>query len=1253
MAKKTKNPTEVGVTQSDIDQVYDTIYKQNRATNNRISPDWRPTVVPLGGTQTPVTQGQVTGALSWDNTPMNWVAPGYGELKDISILKDTEAKFQKTAWEKAKESLFNLGSDSTDPSFIQAKMKMNEAIDNYDKQLKGQLWSDNENRIDEFTSELLNKKGGRQFLAMKQADAANRERVGEAIDEYDPVTSTGGIQGFKKSYYLTPQYKAFEFDSNGNVIGGGQVTYPEIYKERNLFSELDKATKDTKAFQDIGQVDENGNRLYLVDTGMFGKYMNVNEKYVTEDRIREIAKAHLLATGGYEYIQNEAKIKEFNQPLTTDEARIRLSELASIKGGKDNHYTVLNNLSDKQLQESLKSGLGVALQAVDLNNSLLSGAISKSAYSEKTLEFVDDTVAQFAQNEYTKSLYDKASKSGAGNGDEEGRGLVPYSFMNNTISTYETFDPSSAVSLQNQRIKLADEQVNLTAQLTEMIKNPGYQNDANYQQAIQRKADIDAQLVDMQEDMKKSTKVIGNIIKKDTQVGLYSLYSDFAGQAKFEGKGAPDRDTFNNAISAAILAEADEDPRTTAEDILNKNGIGTNIDYDNNKFINSVDKGNMKGWSVITGSKFTSKNEGATPIIEKANKGDLLSIVRRGGAALKKESKERNHINNSETIKRDTSIFTIEGDTEKFVEAKRFANAEKNLTDFVQNNLETLRIFNPSGNPNEEGTLASFISNKTGLEIKDINKAMVLSKASLSTTQSFGKDKGSVYVAQFKLKNITQKDDPDIYDIQEKIREKLAGNTTLNYRFTLDKNQKAVGEEMQIALKELILANKGNISGLTATARNRAALALGNMDGTNNAIDMLNIYNLDGSGRNPNKASKNVKYSGYDLRITARDLPFAKKAVDKDFTIQVKDEGVYKTVGFLNGQAGLYTDEELKANPQITRQNFDTDLDIKAYLNLLRLDSESSFNKGSGDSSVNFTGNRDIRADKSKQYSTTLIRNGRPFETNTYVNPNELINITGKVKLANNAGIPYLHKDIAQNATTVLNSYGLTVTGGLRTKEHFPSNSAPNSSHFNGYAVDVKDDINSNRFFKEINKNPKLKERLGITFTHDGDHVHITFLPKKSNIINNTNFRSNRIMDAIAEGESGNRDLGYHDTSKSSAHGKYGFTNMWYDKMAKYFGKSIEDIRNNPTLVKQYANTEYLKIATDEMSPYLPKLTEKLSRNIPSFSKEDAIFIYHYAGLEFLKELANGTKSVNDIPRADVGNRETIKSYVMKKRKYL
>lgn len=1253
MAKKTTKPADAGVTQSDIDQIYDTIYKQNRATSGRINQDWRPTAVPLGGTQTPVTQGQVTGALHWDNTPMNWIAPAYGELKDVSVLKDTEAKFQKTAWEKAKENLFSLGADSTDPSFIQAKMKMNEAIDSYDKQLKGQLWSENENRIDEFTSDLLNKKGGRQFLAMKQADATNRDRLSAEVDEYDPEKGVGGIRADKVAYYSKPTVKPFVFDAEGNVIGGGQVTYPTIYKERNLPSEIDAITKDTKAFQDIGEVDENGNRLYSVDTGMFGKYMNVNEKFVTESRIREIAESYLMGTGGYEYLQNEAKIKEFNQPLSVVEARARLAELASIKGGADNNYDKLNKLSDAELAKTLQNGLGATLQGADLSNSLLSGSIAKSAYSEKTIQYVDDTVAQHAQNAYTDSLYAK-TKGGSGSGEDgDGSGLVPYSFMNNTISTYETFDPTSAVSLQNQRVKIADEQVNLTAQIAEMMKNPGYQNDGNYQQAIQRKADIDAQLVDMQEDIKKSTKVIGNIIKKDSQVGLYSLYQDFAGQQKFEGKGAPDRETFNNAISAAILAEADEDPRTTAEDILNKNGIGTLIDYDNNKFFKSVNQGSMKGWNKVTGTKFTSKSEGATPVVQTTNQGDLLQIVKRGGAALRKESKEKNHINNSETIKRDTSIFTIDGDTEKFVEAKRFANAQKSLHTFAKSNLETLRIFNPSGNPNEEGTLATAIANKTGLEIAEINKAMEMSNAYLSTTQSFGKDKGSVYVAEFKLKSVSEKNDPEIYKIQEKIRETMGANESLNFRFTLDKNQKGVGEEMQIALKEVIKANKGSIAGLNPTARNRAALALGNMDGTNSAIDMLNIYNLDGSGREPARASKNVKYSGYDLRITARDLPFAKKAIDKDFTMQVKDGDVYKTVGFLDGQAGLYTDEELKANPRITRQNFDTDLDIKAYLNLLRIDSESSFSKGSNDSRLNFTGSGDIRADKSKQYATTLIRNGRPFNTNAYVNPNDLINISGKVKISSNAGIPYLHKDVVQNATTVLNKYGLTLTGGLRTKEHIPQGSAENSSHFSGYAVDIADDANANKLFKAIQSNPRLKQQLGITFAHDGDHIHLTFLPKSSNITTNRNVRGDRVMNAIAEGESGNRDLGNHDLSKSTAHGKYGFTDMWYNKMATHFGKSKEEVKNNPALIKQYATTEYLKIATDEITPYLPKLTERLSRNIASFSKEDAIFIYHYAGLEFLKGLANGTKSVNDIPRPDKGNRLSIKGYVENKRKYL
>lgn len=1015
MAKeKEKKQNNVGVSQNDIDSLYDTIAKQQQILNSR-SNDWKPTAIPLSNRQTPVMPMQITGSLVYDNTPNMYVAPAYGELKDLSIKKDMEGRMNKSAWEKTKENLYNLAPDINDPSFQYVKELMGQSIDNFDAQLKEGVWSEQADISKNFANELMNKKGGKQFLGMKASMEQNRNDVANAVDEYDPKTGTEGIRQDEVNFYMQPKVKPFVFDEQGNIIGGGQLEFPKVYKNRNLPKEIDDMTKDTKYFQDMGTFDANGKKLYLADTGLFGKYLRTDEKYVTQDRIKEIAEAYLLNTGGYEYIKRQGEIKQFNNPLSLDETREKLNALSSLADKKNNPYSALASLSDEELQKQLNSGLGATLQTADLSSSLLSGTMTKNAYTQRDISVIDDTVAQHAQNAYVDSLY---KKSGKGEGDDEGGlgkdDIVPYSFMAYSIGTYETFDPTSAVSIQNRKIKIGEETNTLNSQIEAFKKGKaGYENDPNYQSMLQRKADLDAELKLMDNENKQNIKWFGNLIKDATYNGqhkmgvpLYSAYNDYIGQKKFQdGKTKPvSRETWENAIASAILAEADDDPRTTSAQVLEKAGVGTVIDYTGNKYFNDVSKSNFKGAQKVEVTNGSGMGQYMGSYRE-FNQGDLLSVVNKSATLLKKRNKENGSMNSSQTIMRDTTVFSLEGDVEKRPESKRFTNAEKNVTEFAKHNLETLKVFNPSGNPNNDKSLISAATKELDIKPEEFNKLFNLGKVQLSTTQSFGKDKGSVYVASFNFKNISQKDDPDIYKAQEKLREKLGGNNAYSIRFTLGHNQKAMDDEMQVALKGLLMSNKSAILGMTDSAKERGALSLGNMNGVNEGVDMLHIYDLDGTGRGDRNQYRDLSFSGYDLRITARDLPFSQNKYNKDFNVQVKENGVYKTLAFKDNKPGLYTEEQLKTDKSITRKNFDTDLDVKAYLNLLKLEQESlNFNKGGGGSNE-----RETIEELNLLYKpTNLINQPQKITTiiNKYSNNKSPLTAEDYIKVARDTGVP-------------------------------------------------------------------------------------------------------------------------------------------------------------------------------------------------------------------------------------------------------
>lgn len=937
----------------DIDSLYDTIAKQQTILNSR-DRDWRPTVMPLSNNQTPVMPMQITGSLVYDNTPNMYVAPAYGEFKDLSIKKDTEARLNKSAWEKVKDNLYNLAPDINDPSFIYVKELMGKAVDDFDNKLKNGIWSEQADISRKFAKELMDKKGGKQFMNMKATMEQNRQDVSDAVDSYDPDKATDGIRQDEVNFYQTPKVKPFVFDEQGNIIGGGQLEYPKIFKNRNLPKEIDDIAKNTEFFKDVGN-----NKGLLVQTDLFAKYGVLKNEYVTPERIKEIAQSYLLNTGGYEYLRRQGEIKQFNNPLSIDEAREKLKELSNLKEekDKDNPYLVLLNSPNSELQQRLNNGLGATLQTADLTSSLLSGAITKNAYSKRDIDFINDEVAQHAQNAYVDSLYKKSGKDG--NGDEEGSqkiDYVPYSFLARSIGTYETFDPTSAVSIQNRKIAIGNETNALTSSIEQFKKGKvGFENDPNYKGLLQRKADLDAELKLLDNENKQNIKYFGNLIKEATNNGkasvpLYSAYNDYIGQAKFQnGNAKPvSRETWENAIASAILAEADNDPRTNASQILNKAGIGTVIDYTNNKYFNDVKKSNFRASEKVEVQGGSSMGQ-YMPSVRYFNQGDILSVISRSANLLKKKTKDSGGLNNSQTIMKDTTVFTLEGETAKYPEAERFVNAQKQIKGVLTDNMGTLKVFNPSGNPKNDKTLASAMAEELGIDTKDINKMFVIDNAYLSTTQSFGKEKGSVYVASFKLKDVKEKEDPDIYKAQQKLREKLQEEGNYSIRFTLGANQRTVDNEMQVALKGLLYANKGKILGMTDNGKERAALALGNMNGVNEGIDMLHVYELDGTGRGDKNQYRDLSFSGYNIRITARDIPFAQNKYDKDFNVQVKEDGVFKTLAFKDGKPGLFTDAELKSDKSITTKNFDTDLDIKAYLNLLRLESESAnFNTGGG-----------------------------------------------------------------------------------------------------------------------------------------------------------------------------------------------------------------------------------------------------------------------------------------------------------------
>lgn len=1104
MAPKTKTttPTDTSIApQVDIDALYSTIAKQQQMLNRASDDNWKPTAIPLANRQTPVMPMQITGSLAYDNTPNTYVAPAYGQLTELSKKKDIQGKGVRSAWDKTKETLMNSLPEVNDPSFQAVKARMGETIDEYDKKLKDGIWSEQENIAQDFSDVLFNKRGGKQFMAIKQAKETQRAAVESNLLEYNPEKGIEGIRADEVAYYQTAKkISPFVEDVDGNIIGGGNLVYPTIYKNRNMPSELDAITTNTAYFQDAGFNKETGEKQYLADTGLFGKYMTGSEKYISQARVNEIGRSYLMETGALPYIQNQAEIAQFNKPMTASEGREMLLELAKVQKGDNkeevktkNDYQVLADLSDQQLQERLDDGLGTSLATTRSLGSLLSGSAAKVAYSQKTIDFENDTVAQHAENARTSALYTKAKEE-----KEEAISVLPYSFTGVQMGVVNVFDPNSAIALLERQDTLGKEISNLSKYNEAMKSKPNYQNDPDYKSNLQKIADMDNELKNLRESKQSTVNYFGDLIKtvsKDAKgnngVGLFSSYAEFAGQKEYQGDNIPpSRDQYYSAVTSAIpyyakvlKEEGELNAHEKLKGFLANAGIGPTIDYTGNSVISDVKR-----------STFAGNRGGGVSSTSFDNTGNLFGVIMKSGKELNKR-KEKGQVGE---VSRDATVFYLDGETSTRPESVRYSSAMKNVETFIGSSINSLKAFNPTGNAKNDLTFVQSASNELDVDTADFVNMFGKPTVRPSTMQGTGSARGkAVYLVEYPIKNLSKSVDGDLFSKQEKVIKKMKGGDTYKAFVTLGDDQN-LDAELTKSLQGMLLANPNVVVGMSDRAREQGSLLLGNITGVSDAIDMLQLYELDGSGKKGSKGSRDISFNGFDLRVTAENIPFARNKQDKDFNIQFKENGQYKTVGILNGAVGTFTDDELKANKDITIKQFGSTLDIKSFFSTLQLKNQySNFNQGSR-AQQPATSKTAEPNNREKEYYGTLTRNGKSFATNAYVPIDQLTDLTGRIKIKPDAGIPFVKKSVASNVVNVFNKYGLTLSGGLRTKEHIPKGSANNSSHFAGNTVDLRKDEQSIKLFKDLNSNPKLADELGIEWFdwHDrgsGYHVHLKF----------------------------------------------------------------------------------------------------------------------------------------------------------------
>ena len=1010
---KTKASNKADISQDELQELYDTLSKQNKLISQQTKDnDFKPTVIPLQANRSPIMQTALAGTMSYDNSAPMWVAPSYSQLKDLSIQKDTEGKVQKSNWDKTRAKFYDAIPDVGDPTYARARMLMNEAIDKHDIALKEGLWSDNANLITDFAKDLYEKKGGKQLMAMQQAQEDRRKEVEEAVDKYKD--GVDGIRADKINFYLTGKDIPFEFDNQGNVIGGGKLVYPDIYKERNLIKEEDELVKGIIA-NSRENLDKDGNKVYTIPTGLTGKYAIPGIENVTEDRIHELVKAHLLNTGGNEYLQREGEIKQFNSPLDVDSAKNLLAQYSKEVEDKDNIFTKLLALSDSELQSQLNNGLGAKLHEQELKHSLFSGMTAKYAYEKQTLKEIEE----IAEIEAVKAQY-KGTSNDSPTSEQISTSIMTFQ----TIDTVQELDPTSPLAIEKKKTSLLEQLdgnvnkniIGLKTKLQEIMKQDGYQNLDDYKKIIGEIKRVDNTLKTLTDQSNVTAKWYGDRMKEETKVGLYSLYDDYAGQAEFKnGKEPLSRTDFINTIAAAIAAESDNDPNTKAIDILKRNGIGHLISYVGNKNFKKIQNSNLQSYpNVVTNSKTSNQitigSTGPGSVTYQTtdyNNGNLLEVITRTANNVKRKLKD-SKTNPLYVNAKVSYLDDIDGATAAKSPAGTAFNTLNNTTSaFIANNLEGAVIYDPlSAKP---VTVASFFKEKYNLKPEMIAQVLDLDKFKLhlTTSQNYMNttDASMIFAGVFPLKEgVTKDNNKEAFEAQQKLRKELGANNVVNLRLTLGDNQKSKEAEYTNVLKDLY--DERRFTASSEENKRKLALLYGNAIGISAATDDLNIYNLSGNVKDKNNY-RDITLAGNQLRIVARNSPFAKSKLDKDFIVKQKFGNEYKTfaVDDKTGALGYYTDAQLENNKNLTIYTFDTDMDLKAYFSGGLLDSQINFNKGGGGNSAGFVKPEPVNYNKLKNHN--LINNEAKVQAiiNKFSN-NSPFSAKDFIEVSKNTGVP-------------------------------------------------------------------------------------------------------------------------------------------------------------------------------------------------------------------------------------------------------
>lgn len=1228
---------------------------------------WRPSVVNFQPSGVPTVQTQLAGTQFYDTTGTQFIAPGYEHLKDLSEKKDAQGKQIKSAWDNTYNTI-NSFDPGNNPTYQKAMMNIREAMAKHSDNLRNGIWSENSNMVTDFTNDLVEKKGLKQLMSIKAAEAAQKEYLKDLSGKYDATTQTKGIAPEDMPYYLANLGRSNDaiFDDAGNVSNTLTFTPTNVLEARNLPIELNKYVEDVKASSSYAE-SENG-KLYTLSNSV--KFQLGLEKFerVTEDQIRTAAESYILLNGGMDYLKRKAEINTFNELKETDlttlkETLTKLAEAEALQPNNTGEYADLLEQPDDVIAMNAPSILG-RKNFAKLYNSLINGAVATNAYSKEDITVVKDEWAMKEienQWELDKIAY-QASLKGTSDSDTDESGSYKYDLFTTNIQTTSIINPDNAYSLAKRYAEVEAEFNKVSADIYDAVKSKDpsrTQNNAGYEQSIVRYNQLKEELSNIKALGDNTTKGYATFIKGAMNVDMNDIYNDYVKSVK--GKALP-RDYVMQVLTAAVAAESDNNSGTTAMDILSKSKIGTSI---------TTDSGVIKQFNTLSGGGAPSVTGGGAPAgkLPSSSHNNLVTFAQRAGKKIKDHyTKNKNYKgiaeNDMATVPTiDTEITYINrpiGVTSSDVEGYKLDQVIQSITATTVSNLYNTEVFDPTGQT--KISLGKLLETEFGIDNKYFDQIIDRegSEVLLTTSQTYGKNKGLVYGARLKLKPFNDDLPNDVKNAMLKIKKDTGSNPYFERRIYLGSNQTGSDQRMTAAIRDLYIAGRARKENVPPLVRQQMALAYANSTSLSDAIDRLKLERLK-----YRTAPINFKFNGHDFFISSTTMPGGENI----YNLELQEGGVRKTLAVnKQGISGYYTADELKANPHtLIKKAMVNTLDLKAFLAMGDLDEQAAAisNKKGGGGQGGSLGRANANWKRSNAYvykGTPVLVNGVSAVHSTYVPKEELVSLANTgIKFAPNSGIATVRADVKDNIVRTFTENNLIFNGGLRTKDRPLTDigGAENSSHFLGQAVDVKDTPEARAFFKKLKANPNIAKSYGISWSdiHDkgtGTHLHLEFMPTSSRPnkktgqieIGSSNF-ANAFLKDISMGESGgNKNIGYHDLSKSSAYGEYGLLKEWIPRIMKKYDISESEAKS-PVVIDKYMRTVYLEDAKKEIVPIFSKLAQQVRKFKKDFDIVDAYYAYHFRGIGFLKDVAAGRRSFYEKD----ANNINVFDYIKRKRK--